>query len=222
MTRAYTRRAVGRPRDPAIDARIMDAALVVYAAHGWAGFTVKAVAAEGGFSRDSITRRFATRTDLLIEALAASGLPVVEYIPEQSLYEWLLEIAQRMFDIFVRGHRGRAHLRLHLDASIVPDLFQTYRQRVMAPALIVMQNRVLEVAESDGCYDVDPMVVLEDVIGSSLIHAMLNQDADGTAKDLENPVRAHLEAIVSRALHADCPSPVRGGVKKKSMLSRRR
>jgi AcrR family transcriptional regulator len=205
MTRAAERRTAGRPRDPTIDARMVDAALKVYAAHGWAGFTIKAVAAEGGFSRDSIGRRFATRTDLLIEALAASGLPAVEYTQGQSLDTWLLDMAQRVFSIFVH-ERGRAHLRLHLDADLVPDLFRAYRQRVMDPALSVLRDRFAKMAESAGCRDVDPIIVLENVIGSALVHALLNQDVDVDDHDVMAEEWAHLAAIVERALRTEHPA----------------
>ncbi|MFE9322543.1 helix-turn-helix domain-containing protein [Nocardia sp. NPDC052278] len=194
-------RVAGRPRDPTADARILEAARVVYAQHGWAGFTVKAVAAAGGVSRDSVGRRFASREELLIEALVASGFPLLEDRPVQSLQAWLLELATGIFRMFTRGS-GRAHLRVHLDADSVPGLFNAYRRRLLEPAQQVLRDRIVDAARAEQRDNIDPFAVLEDVIGPTLLLALLNQDLNAEEGERLAAIELRLPAIVERALTA--------------------
>lgn len=59
----------GRPRDPAIDAAIRDAALVLLDEVGSAGLTVEAVARRAGTTKPTIYRRWPTLSALLLDAL---------------------------------------------------------------------------------------------------------------------------------------------------------
>lgn len=192
-------RPAGRPRDPVVDVRVLEAARVVYARHGWAGFTVKAVAAAAGVSRDAVSRRFPERADLLVEALAASGLPMLEPPAGRSLAEWLLDLARGVYRTFTEG-TGRAHLRVHFDAVAVPELYRTYRERVLDPAQAVLRERIAESARAEGWVDVDPAAVLEDVLGPTLLLAMTNQVVDAADVSRVATVADRLPAIVDRAL----------------------
>ncbi|UYQ66122.1 TetR/AcrR family transcriptional regulator [Streptomyces peucetius] len=63
--------AAGRPRDPAIDAAVVAATLDVLREHGYAGFSLEAVAARAGTTKPSVRRRWPTRQSLVIDALAS-------------------------------------------------------------------------------------------------------------------------------------------------------
>jgi AcrR family transcriptional regulator len=67
MTR--TRRA-GRPRSPEVDTAILDAALGLLAAEGYARMSVDGVAAEAGVSKAAIYLRYRGKADLATAALA--------------------------------------------------------------------------------------------------------------------------------------------------------
>lgn len=60
----------GRPRDPAIDAAVLAAAMAVLRERGYAGFAVEAVAARAGTTKAAIRRRWPNRQLLVIDALA--------------------------------------------------------------------------------------------------------------------------------------------------------
>jgi len=182
-----------------MDGRILEAARTVYAQHGWAGFTVKAVALAGGVSRDAVNRRFASREELLIEALAASGDPVIYRPTGDSLHPWLLDLATGVFRIFTTAN-GRAHLRILLDVQSVPDLFRSYRKRVLEPAQAMLREQLLAIAEAEQRRDSDAAAILEDVIGATLLLALMNQDIDPGDDERFSGVDSHLAAIVSRAL----------------------
>jgi len=67
---ASGRPRAGRRRDPHLDARVLEAALEIYARHGWAGFNFDAVARAAGCGRPALYRRWASKRDLLLAALA--------------------------------------------------------------------------------------------------------------------------------------------------------
>jgi AcrR family transcriptional regulator len=60
---------MGRPRDPAIDDRLLAAVRDVLAEVGYARLTVDAVAARAGVGKAAIYRRHASRTELILAAL---------------------------------------------------------------------------------------------------------------------------------------------------------
>jgi len=60
----------GRPRDPAIDAAIIEAAADVLARRGYARMTVAAVAAQAGVSEPTVYLRYGTKPDLALAAVA--------------------------------------------------------------------------------------------------------------------------------------------------------
>lgn len=60
---------VGRPRDPQIDAAVLDATLSVLGASGYARLTLEAVARQAGTTKPAIYRRWPTRQRLVLAAL---------------------------------------------------------------------------------------------------------------------------------------------------------
>ncbi|MFV8752973.1 TetR/AcrR family transcriptional regulator [Nannocystaceae bacterium ST9] len=60
----------GRKRDPSRDAEILDATLEVLAEVGAAGLTMDLVAARAGAGKATIYRRWASKTELVIDAVA--------------------------------------------------------------------------------------------------------------------------------------------------------
>ncbi|MGH2910532.1 MAG: helix-turn-helix domain-containing protein, partial [Solirubrobacteraceae bacterium] len=65
-----TRSRRGRKRDPERNAVILDATLVVLAEHGYDGMTIDMVAARAGSARATVYRRWPTKAELVLEAVA--------------------------------------------------------------------------------------------------------------------------------------------------------
>ncbi|MEB3070299.1 TetR/AcrR family transcriptional regulator [[Mycobacterium] vasticus] len=97
-----------------MDARVLDAALRVYASHGKAGFTVDLVAKTAGCSRPAVYARWPTREDLLLAAVrsfdAELEVPDVGTVRDQ-----LVSVAQQMLEGFASTH-GMATFRIVLDS----------------------------------------------------------------------------------------------------------
>jgi AcrR family transcriptional regulator len=65
------RRTPGRPRDTDAEARIMAAAVEEYAEHGWAGYSLNAVARRAGVSKSTIYLRWPDKDSLLTDSVTA-------------------------------------------------------------------------------------------------------------------------------------------------------
>ncbi len=63
-------RAVGRPRSASADAAILEATRALLAEQGWPGLSVEAVAHRAGVAKSTVYRRWSSRADLAIGAVA--------------------------------------------------------------------------------------------------------------------------------------------------------
>jgi AcrR family transcriptional regulator len=63
-------RGVGRPRSASADAAILEATRSLLAEQGWSGLSVEAVAARAGVAKSTVYRRWSSRADLAIGAVA--------------------------------------------------------------------------------------------------------------------------------------------------------
>lgn len=61
---------LGRPRDASRDADILDATIAVLAEHGFDGMTIDMVAARAGAGKATVYRRWQSKADLVIDAVA--------------------------------------------------------------------------------------------------------------------------------------------------------
>src|ERR671929_1968498 len=61
----------GRPRDPALDARILEAAVALIAEVGYDGATVEGIAERAGVGKPTIYRRWAGKAEIVAEAIRA-------------------------------------------------------------------------------------------------------------------------------------------------------
>jgi AcrR family transcriptional regulator len=67
----------GRPRRAEVDEAILSAALRMLAQHGYGGVTMEGVAAEAGVGKATIYRRWASKAELLVDALRSHDTMVV-------------------------------------------------------------------------------------------------------------------------------------------------
>ncbi|GGL16025.1 TetR/AcrR family transcriptional regulator [Nocardia jinanensis] len=132
----------GRPRDPDVDRRVADAAIDLFGAAGWAGFTVEAVAKRAGVGKASIYLRWPTKEALLLEALRQrfSGVTAVE---PANVREELVQLALQLFRRYV-GDTGQAAFRIALEASRIPGVAEHWagirNSQVVAARAIVRRG----------------------------------------------------------------------------------
>jgi AcrR family transcriptional regulator len=123
--------ARGRPRDPAIDQRVLDVARRHLARFGYDAMSVVAIAEEAGTTRQAIYRRWPSKADLATAAIAALSR-ADEREPTDDPYADLVSELEA-FRQGVSRPDGLSMVGTMLNASTDPALVALYRQRVVAP-----------------------------------------------------------------------------------------
>jgi AcrR family transcriptional regulator len=107
----------GRPRDPACDAAILQAALEIFAEEGYAGVSIDGVAARAGVGKATIYRRYSSKAELVVEAVRC-GASVDDRLPDTGdLRADLTSMMQPLID------------RLRGDDAKLLTMFAVERQR---------------------------------------------------------------------------------------------
>lgn len=122
----------GRPRDPELDHRIVDATLQLLADGGYDGLTIEAVASSAGVGKATVYRRWAGKEELVIEAVATlteQPEPVVGAGVRDELVA-LLEVIRRKSDSSLAG---KIFPRLLGASAENPELMKRYREQVLDP-----------------------------------------------------------------------------------------
>ena len=131
-TEAPAARQVGRPRDPRVDAAIVDATLRLLADGGYTSLTMEAVAALAGVGKATLYRRYAGKEQLVIDAVATMSEPA-ELVEGASVRDELvarLEAIRRKSDSSLAG---KIFPRLISASADNPELMRNYRRQVLAP-----------------------------------------------------------------------------------------
>ena len=132
MTITDVPRAVGRPRDPKLDAAITDATLELLAEIGYAALTIEAVATRAGVGKATLYRRWPGKVQLVIDAvrtLSEQPDPDTSAGVRDELVE-LLEAVRRKSGSSLAG---RIFPRLIGDSADNPEFMRRYREQVLDP-----------------------------------------------------------------------------------------
>lgn len=108
-------RGRGRPRDPALDTQILDAACGLLLEQGIHGFTLLEVARRAGVPKSTVYRRWPSRRDMLGAALAGTLEKTVEPPNTGTLRGDLVEAVKLQMEML--NGESRAMVRLGLDVA---------------------------------------------------------------------------------------------------------
>lgn len=196
----------GRPRDPDVDRRVVDAAIALFGEAGWAGFSVEAVAKRACVGKASIYLRWQTKEALLVEALRRRVGTVAE-VDTGSLRADLVQLACQMLSLYL-GDAGRAALRLRLEGDLIPGLAGQFNalqtSQVLAARGIVRRGiRRGEIPEGTSI-----TLLLDTLVGGATTHAQSTPRQlretlrDGATRYAEQLVDFLLSAVNSAAVSA--------------------
>lgn len=131
------RRGRGRPRNPAAESRILEAALEEYADRGWAGFTMDGVARRARVGKSTVYLRWQDKDALLTDAVEART-GGIEDVDTGTLRSDLEALAANLFDHYL-DPGGWATLRLAVDAAAAPSPLATFSEKVAERHLLAVQ-----------------------------------------------------------------------------------
>ena len=189
----------GRPRSSAADAAILDATRALLAEGGWAGLTVEGVAARAGVAKTTVYRRFASRTELAVAAVAqlvdAAMVPVdPDCAPEEQIRRSIHATA----DVYRIPAARAAYLAVLAEAGRDPELRTAVDAQVLGPARAMVVERLATGVERG---EIDPAMagtqadLLFDVLAGTLVHRMLVRGEDIDEAFVESLVRAIVVAL---------------------------
>jgi AcrR family transcriptional regulator len=161
---------LGRPRDPAVDARILRAAIEVFGDDGWGRFSIEAVARRAGVGKASVYLRWPNKEALLATALAGQ-LTALTAIDTGSVRDDLVSLAAQLMDSYL-GAAGPATIRLLVHAESVPGvrerIAEIQRGRVLAARAIVRRG----IARGELRPGTNVTYLLDAVCGGVLSHVL--------------------------------------------------
>ena len=123
--------APGRPRDPAIEGRVLEVALRHLAEHGYEGLSLAAVAAEAGTTRPALYRRWPGKAELATAAIASLSEADTRKITDDPYADLVAELTA--FRRGVTRPDGLSLVGTMLQRGTDPQLQRLYRERIVTP-----------------------------------------------------------------------------------------
>lgn len=185
--------AAGRPRDPAIDAAVLDATLAALAEGGYTRLTLEDVARRAGTTKPAIRRRWSGRQRLVLAALG-SRLGAVT-APDTGCTLCDLDECLKVFVAAVRRLPPDVLGPLLADCAAEPDLRTAVMTTLFDPpraAVATTLDRAYQ--RGDLRPDVDRGLVL-DLIGSLIHYRALFGHAPIGDDELEQAVQTLMRGI---------------------------
>jgi len=194
-------RAPGRPRDPLLEQRALQAALEVFGEKGWAGLTIDEVATRSRVGKSSIYLRWGDKESLLTAALRHSQQRGAErregedrppLTDEESLRDFLIAHATRRAELYLSPD-GLPMFRLYVETLAFPQVFANIRQGAITDFVLEERGRV-EAAIRRGALPAHASAVhlLDAVEGAVLMHVLV------TPPHLLDRVRSTLAVYVEQ------------------------
>lgn len=183
----------GRPRDPAFEDRVFDAAVAIYGRDGLEGFNIGAVAREARVGKASVYLRWPDKATLLHDALQARIVLDTD-IDTEDLRSDLRRLAGQMLRM-LWTETGVAYMRSVVDQAVHPELLAApdSRSSIVLSARKLVHNAVDRGELPAGT---DPTVVMDMLFGACMMHATVTPSA------LRPSAEAHADEYLDRLVDA--------------------
>jgi AcrR family transcriptional regulator len=120
----------GRPRDPAVDLAILEAAADALVETGYAGVSIEGVAARAGVGKATIYRRYSDKAELVVDAVRSGGRIDDQLVDTGNLRDDLRSMMGPLFDR-LRGDQGPLLLAFAAERIRHPELASTFDRVVI-------------------------------------------------------------------------------------------
>jgi AcrR family transcriptional regulator len=136
----------GRPRDPACDAAILQATLDLFAEAGYAGVSMERVAATAGVGKATIYRRYASKAEMVVEAVRC-GAQMDDHLPDSGDLRADLTSMMRRLVERLNGDDGRLMTTLAMERARNPDLADEFDRSVVGKKRVHVRRLVASAVE---------------------------------------------------------------------------
>ena len=166
----------GRPRDVAMDGAILRAAIELLSEVGYARLTVAEVARRAGVSKPAIYRRWAQKSQLVVEAMVTQ-MPTRVPPDTGSTSGDLLALTNQLLTTLTKTPMGRVLPGLVAEMAADPDLAASYRGLVIEPTRMLWRAAVeAGIARGDLAADTDVELVLDVLAGPLYVRVLITGD----------------------------------------------
>ena len=172
MTLSRPTRPPGRPRSAQAHQAILDAAVALFVEEGFEGMSVEAVAARAGTGKTTIYRRWPSKEDLVIDAIA-QVLAAPPTTDTGSVREDLVRLGRELHRLMSSSVTGGVFPRMAGEVATGSRLGRLYGQRVIGPrraALAVALRRGIERGELPE--DADVELAIDLLVGGLLLRRL--------------------------------------------------
>jgi AcrR family transcriptional regulator len=157
----------GRPRDPELEARLLDAAWSLLTSRGYDALNLSQVAAQADAHRTDVYRRWSSKAQLVVDALA-ENLPPIAEIDTGSLHSDLRAIvadfAESWSSAWIDGLMG-----LLADLQRDPDAELAFRGMALGRGE-PLRNAIARATERGEIDDVADLTLVGDLVEGPLMH----------------------------------------------------
>ncbi|HSN06790.1 MAG TPA: TetR/AcrR family transcriptional regulator [Candidatus Angelobacter sp.] len=163
------RRAPGRPRDERADRAILDVTLELLAEVGPTALSVEEVASRAGVGKTTVYRRFPTKDELVVSALASLNASLPGSVPHGGVRDSLVEMVRSWWAQHEVSRNGQLFARVLAHAKSNPRMFCSFYDQVIEPRRELYRlviRRGIEDGELRPDTDVELMTTL--IISSSV------------------------------------------------------
>jgi AcrR family transcriptional regulator len=183
----------GRPRDPALDERILEQLLALLGTHGYTRLTLDELAARSGVAKTTILRRWPSKAAVAAAAIERLAFQSVDVPDSGSLREDIHALLQGAVDTFVRG-RGQFVPRLFREAGHHPEIANLLNTVLHTRRQAYRKVLALAIARGDLSPSADQELLIDLLIGPLWLRLLLTNDPI-TPQYVDSNVEAALAAF---------------------------
>jgi AcrR family transcriptional regulator len=183
----------GRPRDPALDERILEQLLALLAAHGYTRLTLDELADRSGVAKTTILRRWPSKAAVAAAGVERVALQSIDIPNSGSLRDDLHALLQGAVDTFVRGH-GKFVPRLFREAGHHPEITNLLDTVLHTRRQAYRKVLALAIARGELSPSVDQELLIDLLIGPLWLRLLLTNDPI-TPEFVDSNVEAALTAF---------------------------
>jgi AcrR family transcriptional regulator len=184
---------IGRPRNPAIDSAVLEVTIALLDEFGYSGLTLEEIARRAGTTKPAIYRRWPTRQELILAALAHRLGEA--HAPDTGCTLCDLDECLKLFAAAFKRMPPGVVAPLFADCAGKPELRATFMATLFDPPRTAVEQTLERAYErGDLRPDVDLALVL-DLIGSLVHYRVLFGHAPMSNREIERAVKVLLQGI---------------------------
>ena len=191
----------GRPRDPELDRAILQATVELLAEVGYLGVSVAEVARRAGVSKPTVYRRWAKKSQLVVEALVTQMRPDGEIVSGSAPDE-LLALTEQLIATLTLTPLGRVLPGLVAEMAADAELARSYRDLIIGPNRSRWRAAVERgIARGELASDTDVDLVLDALAGPLYFSLLITGEPidDGYARAAVDLVLARYGTTAAKA-----------------------